>query len=314
MRPKLSTIICTYTRTHRLIESLKSIEQQTLPYNQFEVVIVTRLLAADHEENLNEFLKQTRLKVSIVPLSPECSGCSRARNAGLAEAKGEILHFLDDDTLVSSGCLKSYIDIFNSTDAMCAGGKIIPKFISDPPKWMQPALWPLLGVLDLGDRIREFSYPSNFPVGANMAFRREVFDRYGIFDVNLGPLGNIGIDADETDICYKIQFDEKKLLYCPDALVYHCIEGDKMNWRWMIRRSYNAGKGSAIVQLKHIPPSKVFVVAYKSLAGKREPQSFISGHHHMSLYAFSYHLQTRLAMMLGYGLEVMRAMFGIPTR
>lgn len=275
-----------------------------MPRNQFEVVIVTRLLKPEHEENLKNFISHTNLNIIIVPLLPDCVGCSRARNAGLAKANGEIIHFLDDDTMVSAGCLKSYVDLFNSTDAMCSGGRIIPKFITSSPNWMKPPLWHLLGVLDLGEKVREFNYPSNFPVGANMAFRREVFDRYGIFDPDFGPLGNIGIDADETDICYKIQMDGKRLLYCPDALAYHCIEGDKMNWRWMIRRSYNAGKGSAIVQLKHNSAITVFKVAIKSLIGKKEPNAFINQDIKMPLHAFYYHLQTRFAMMIGYGIAV----------
>jgi glucosyl-dolichyl phosphate glucuronosyltransferase len=314
MKPKLSTIVCTYTRTHRLIECLKTIEKQTLSRDMFEVVIVTRLLSPEHENNLKEFLKQTSLNTTIVPLAPECSGCSKARNAGLAKAKGEIIHYLDDDTLTTPDCLKAYVDIFDSTDAMGAGGRIIPKFISRSPAWMQPALWSLLGVLDLGNKVREFTYPSNFPVGANMAFRREVFDRYGIFDENLGPLGHIGIDADETDVCYKIQNDGGKLLYCPDALIYHCIEGDKMNWRWMIKRSYGTGKGSAIIQLKHIPASEVFAVALKSLIRKGEQQHFVAEHPRSSLYSRAYYVQTRLALMLGYGIEVFRALCGVPTR
>ena len=306
MRPKLSTIICTYTRTHRLIECLKSIEKQTLPPDQFEVVVVTRLLKPEHEKNLNNFIRHTNLNIIIVHLSPDCLGCSRARNAGLAKSKGEIIHFLDDDTLVSAGCLQSYVNLFNSTDAMCSGGKIIPKFITSPPNWMKPPLWHLLGVLDLGEKIREFNYPSNFPVGANMAFRREVFDRYGIFDPDFGVLGNIGIDADETDICYKIQRDGKRLLYCPDALAYHCIEEDKMNWRWMIRRAYTAGKGSAMVQLKHNSAFQVFMFGLKSLIRKKEPDTSLNNIK-MPLHALSYHLQTRFAMMLGYGIAILKA-------
>ena len=310
MDPYLSVVVCTYIRTHRLIECLKTLEEQTLDRSCFEVVIVTRGLSDEYEKQLSDFVNSTNLSTNRVRMPEDLAGVSAARNAGLKSAKGEIIHFLDDDTLASPECLQSYVDVFKSTDALCVGGKILPKFVTPPPSWLRRSHWPFLGTLDLGDDICSFSYPSNFPVGANVAFRREVFERFGPFDEDLGVLGRRRADGDETDICFRIQFAGGKLLYDPKALIYHCIEGDKLNKRWILRRALRLGKGSAILQLKHSPPITVIGSNLKSFFKK--PDRLVTGAGKSQdgpLHTRVFYFETKIALVLGYLLEMTKILF-----
>ncbi len=303
----LSIIICTYVRTHRLIECLRSIEEQSLDPSRFEVIVVSKGLAGKNEKRLDEFIKTTRL--TIRHICEEHPGLSVARNAGLKKAKGRIIHFLDDDTLVTRECLQSYIDLFESTDALCAGGRILPRFITPPPCWLSENHWAFLGTLDLGEEICSFNYPANYPVGANVAFRREAFNRFGHFDEELGIHGRKTVGGEETDLCYRIQTAGEKLLYCPKALVYHCIETDKLSRRWMRRTAYRQGKGSAMLQLKHSSTLTVLRSNLLSLLQreKHAGEPITKRHEQSACQQVSY-LETKIALALGYAVQMGKAL------
>ena len=247
--PLLSVIVCTYIRTHRLIECLRTLERQTLSADAFEIVVVSKDLAKDQRAALDEYSANTPLTIRHV--EEQKRGLSVARNVGFRHSRGRFILYLDDDTLVDAECLKAHVDLLESTGAMCSGGKILPKFLTPPPAWLRNGHWPFLSLLDLGDEVMDFAFPANFPVGANVAFTRTVFERYGLFDEDLGMNGRKTAGGEESDLCYRIWKDGERLLYNPAALVHHCIESDKLSKWWLIRTAYRQGKGAVLFQKKH---------------------------------------------------------------
>ncbi len=309
MKPYLSVVICTFVRTHRLIECLKSVEKQTLDSGRFELIIVSKGLCLEEIQWLDEYARSTLLVLKHI--REERPGLSVARNVGLRNAMGEVVLFLDDDTIAHRECLEAYVDAFKSTDALCAGGRILPEFVTPPPRWLQPGHWAFLGTLDLGDEICSFDYPANFPVGANVAYRAEVFERFGSFDEDLGIHGLKTAGGEETDLCYRIEAAGGKLLYVPRALVYHCIEADKLKKSWMRKTAYRQGRGAALLQLKHSPPLIVLGRNLLSMArrNKRAGESARKAPPPL-LHQRAFRLETRIALALGYGVEMMKALFG----
>jgi GT2 family glycosyltransferase len=55
--------------------------------------------------------------------------------------------------------------------------------------------------------------------GANMAFRKEVFDEVGLFDIRLGA-GASGCSED-SEMWYRILLKGHEILYTPRTIVYH---------------------------------------------------------------------------------------------
>jgi GT2 family glycosyltransferase len=62
------------------------------------------------------------------------------------------------------------------------------------------------------------------PFGANMAFRRRVFEKYGLFRVDLGP-GYRGLaGGEDTAVGRRVMSAGEKVVYAPEALVFHPVE------------------------------------------------------------------------------------------
>ena len=89
--PKVSVIVPTYNRADRLERALNSIVSQT--YQDFELIVVDDGSTDKTSQLMKSFPKAQYLYIK------KNSGVSKARNVGLAFAKGELICFLDSDDL-----------------------------------------------------------------------------------------------------------------------------------------------------------------------------------------------------------------------
>ena len=87
---------------------------------------------------------------------------------------------------------------------------------------MSKYLLPLVAALDMGSKIIPFP-GVKFPIGANMAFRSEVFQRNGDFDVNLGRRGKQLEGGEEKDLFLRMKKHNEAIYYHPEVVVDHII-------------------------------------------------------------------------------------------
>ena len=220
--PKLSVIVCTYNREKYLAKTLRYLREQSVDPSLYEVLIIdnnstdntarlcTDIISADNHGQFHYFLEKSQ-------------GHTYARNRGIMESKGEYLAFLDDDAWVYSNYCENIINYFHSNPEVIAlGGKITPVYEGLPPAWMTRYLWPLVAGLDMGGEVREFKH-SRYPIGANMAFRADVFKNYGYFNTELGRRGKALEGGDEKDMIFRLKKDGKKVHYVPSIHVKHII-------------------------------------------------------------------------------------------
>jgi GT2 family glycosyltransferase len=129
---------------------------------------------------------------------------------------------IDDDEEVNAGFLAAYLDFFASHPAaVAAGGPMVACWEEERPRWMSHYTEALAAsTIDLGGRVKRFPR-GRYPIGGNMAFRREVFERVGVFDTALGRTGsallgdeglNAGGDTFEANIRSKRRRTDKSLL------------------------------------------------------------------------------------------------------
>ncbi len=219
---RLSVIVCTYNREKYIGECLRHLADQSMDFGHFEVVVVNNKSTDNTEKIILKSMKENP-RVNFRYFVEERQGHTFARNRGVSESKGEILSFIDDDAFVCHGfCME--IDGFfeRHADVAAIGGKIIPEYESGKPKWMSKYLLPLVAALDRGDEINEFT-GSKFPIGANMAFRKSVFDKYGLFDPELGRRGKGLEGGDEKEFFLRLKKGKEKIYYVPQVAVRHII-------------------------------------------------------------------------------------------
>ena len=93
---KISVIIPTYRPGAYIFECLDSLRHQTLPKNQFEVIVVLNGERNPYEEQLFEYSQKYSDVASQVLYSEE-KGVSNARNIGIKHALGKYISFQDSD-------------------------------------------------------------------------------------------------------------------------------------------------------------------------------------------------------------------------
>ena len=241
MVSEISVIICAYTekRWNDLVVAVESIQHQTLPVREIVVVI-------DHNQRLLEQVHKDLPDVIAIENTEAC-GLSGARNSGIAAASGKILAFLDDDAMAASNWLVSLEETFSDPEVLGVGGPIIPLWLEKEPVWLPKEFYWVVGCTYRGmpetvSKVRNI-------IGANMAFRQEIFAIVGGFRSEIGRIGTLPLGCEETEFCIRARqhWSQKSCVYQPAASVSHRVPGTRTRWRYFFYRCYSEGISKAIV-------------------------------------------------------------------
>lgn len=105
MLPELSVVIPTYNRRDIVARCLRSLSEQTLPPEKYELIVVDD----GSTDGTEKMLESLELKPALRWKRIAHSGPSGARNRGLEMAKGEIVVFVDSDLIVEPQFLASHL-------------------------------------------------------------------------------------------------------------------------------------------------------------------------------------------------------------
>ena len=219
----ISLVICTYNRCRYLPEALQSIKAQTLSPQKFELIIVDNNSTDDTSIIAHRFIASNS-QLNIRYCFEASKGLSYARNRGIKEAGFPVVNYVDDDAILSPVYLEAMLDFFNNhPDAAGAGGKVIPKYeAGTAPNWMSKYLDGFVGKIDFGDELQLFTTAMKYPVGCNMAYKKEVLQKAGGFNDALK------FRSDDKYIFYQVKKISDKIYYVPDAWLYHYIDEDRL--------------------------------------------------------------------------------------
>lgn len=233
---RLSVVICTYDRVDVLSESLKSVAQQMLPTDEFEIVVVYN----EDDDASAEYLSSVSIP-NLRTATEDAGSLSAARNVGYQIASGEYIAYLDDDAVADPNWIASILETFETTnpEPSCVGGRVVGNLEHPKPKWLPDSL-PGLPVRDLGDEPRLLELPDESVIGANMAFPRRFLERHGGFSVKLGRKEGTLLSNEETAL--QVLADrENGVYYQPAAVVEHFIPADRLTISYFLRRFYWQG-------------------------------------------------------------------------
>lgn len=256
--PKLSVVVCTYNRVTYLIRALQHLhEQKGIDPDDYEVIIVNNNSLDDTESKVAQFLTDKHLDGKWTYVLEKNQGHTYSRNRGIKESSGELISFIDDDAYVRKDYCKAIIDFFRSEpDVSAIGGKIIPLYESEKPKWMSRYLLPLVAALDMGAKPQRFRR-GKFPIGANMAYRAKVFEDYGLFNTELGRRGQGLEGGDEKDLIFRLRQGKELIYYSPEVCVDHIIPAKRTQNEYIKGLAVGVGT-SEKKRLKKLPKSATF--------------------------------------------------------
>ena len=199
----------------------------------------------------NKIVKTTQLK--------ESAGVSGARNAGIAIAKGDVIAFMDDDAVAENRWIENLLNAYNERDAVAVGGKILPIWLGAKPDYLPEELYWLAAITHEGFAEEKIVEIRN-TFGPNMSFKKEVFQKAGLFNQNLGfaRKGLTYIQAEEPEFALRMKRElGKGVVYNPKAIVYHKIPPSKVKVGVLLKRAYYQGYSKALLRRLNISTDSV---------------------------------------------------------
>ena len=154
---------------------------------------------------------------------------------------------MDDDAVAKEDYLERIVSFFRDNPNACGlGGRIIPKYIPEEPKWMSHYVASLVGNFHYNETPCEFA-PGKYPLESNMIIYKADFDAIQGFNLALpGVVGTLRIGGEGKDFFYRLQALGKPIFYDPDIIVWHVVEVKKLTREYMYRIASGIGRGEKV--------------------------------------------------------------------
>lgn len=243
---QISVVICTYNRAQYLQDALESLYRQTLPLNQFEVMVVDNN-SIDQTKGICEAFIAAHPNAHFYYFLETQQGASFARNTGAARAQSPLLCFMDDDAIADPDYLEKIVQFFiRHPDAGGLGGRIIPRYIPKEPVWMSHYVSSLVGHFHYSETVSVFA-PNKYPLESNMIIRKADFDAIRGFNTALpGVMGTLRIGGEGKDFFFRLKALGRTIYYDPSIRVQHVIETAKLTREYMYRVASGIGRGERV--------------------------------------------------------------------
>lgn len=265
----ITLIVCTYNRCESLKTMLESVARSVVPKGvEWEVLVVDNN-STDRTRDVVEELSRSEGNHFRYYFEPQQGKCI-ALNSGIREAHGTILAFSDDDVTVEPDWLHNLTSNLNTSEWAGAAGRVLRTWTCPQPRWLslEPRYekigWALVSFdLDLEAGELPSAYP---PVGANMAFRSEVFSKHGGFRTDLGPKGNetgestqrkAGVRGnaeqhvprryDDTEFGRRLVENGERMRYEPSAIVYHPVQEERLTRHYFLSWWFGRGRDTNLI-------------------------------------------------------------------
>jgi GT2 family glycosyltransferase len=261
---KLSVVIPTHNRPGTLRNTLVALGEQTLPAKDFEVIVVDD----GSDESHRREIRSLRESFDFNLLEKEQGGLASARNRGADHAKGDILHFLDDDVIPAADSLEQHL----ATHAARTEPVAVVGALPFPPHVeMNAFLWYIerSGHYDLYKHPRKYpgGAPPMPPMNGNSSISRELFVRIGKYDESFRQYG-----SEDLELGYRLARSGVRFVYNPRAVGYHDHTKDFPRF---CADMETAGASLILVYRKYPDikaPKKIDIVEdpWRSLQGKKK--------------------------------------------
>lgn len=239
-----SIIIPTKNRLETLKEVIESIKNQK-DAPPFELIIIDD----GSEDGTPEFLKNLKPDFPFFFESINPSGPARARNIGIEKAKGKVILFFGDDTILNSRCLftHNFRQMENKFSCAVIGRTFwhkslkVTQFMDYINEWG----------LQFGFQLIEDpeNVPFNFFYTSNISVPKKFFEE-DKFDETFPYAA-----WEDIELSYRLYKKGLKIKYYKEAVVYHKHPTDIKKF---MERQYRSGVSASIFYKKH-PELKEFL-------------------------------------------------------
>jgi len=250
----VSVVLCTYNRADRLTVALDALARQRSGAD-YEVIVVDNNSTDHTAEVVRTAAERSGGRLRYV--FERSQGLSYARNRGIEVARGAIVAFTDDDVRVGDDWVERIVRALDAhPEVDYVGGRVMPHWLQQPPRWLTTAHWSPLALQDYGPEPLVSSRDRAIClVGANLAFRRPVFDYVGGFAPELGRVKDGIGSTEDHDMQLRIWRAGMRGLYEPAIVAYADVTPDRMTRAYHRRWHRGHGRHCATMRLRELVPA-----------------------------------------------------------
>jgi glucosyl-dolichyl phosphate glucuronosyltransferase len=239
--PRITVAVITYNRSRYLRETLAGLARQDYPADQWELLVVDNNSTDATGDVVASFVGSSPTPRRLVE---KAQGLDHGRNRAVAEALGEIVVLIDDDIILEPDWLTQIAAPFLSEKARAigvVGGEVVPVFPDGIPAWLRGAHRPLAFRADAGPLP-----PHQAPMGANFAFPKWVFTRFGGFKTELDRQGAALFGGGDSDMIRRVRAKGLEAWFVPGAKVLHQIPAGRLTLKYALRHAFDSARSRVV--------------------------------------------------------------------
>lgn len=227
--------LCVIARNEEsVIENLfRDIEKQDYSHEDMEIVLVNSMSTDATRKLMEDFAKKKREKSFAKVLVKDNPKGNQAAgwNVAIESASGDVIIRVDAHAMLPSDFVKKNMSCINSGEYVCGGAR--PNIAVKKGKWTDMLLAvesSLFGssIASYRRKDTEKKYVKSIFHGA---YRKEVFQKAGLFNENLGR-------TEDNELHYRIRQAGYKICYDPEIISYQHV---RSTWRGMLKQKYGNG-------------------------------------------------------------------------
>jgi len=283
--PLITVGVATYNRAAVLRQMLACLVRQDYPIDRLELLVIDNNSADNTRESVAEFevkldaetrsatatsrpktgAAQTPATHAVRYIHEAQQGLGHARNRAIAEAHGDIIVLPDDDILMEPDWLRTLCAPLVSEwrkgpqTIGCVAGEVLPIFPDGLPEW-----------------IREWHGPQGFrsaeegpgplpktayPMGANFAFPRWVFERLGLFSTELDRKGASFFGGGDREMLRRIHEADFAVWFVPAASVLHQMPASRTTFRYAARHAFDSARSRVVERTRLGKGTPIYLVS-----------------------------------------------------
>ncbi|HKC62589.1 MAG TPA: glycosyltransferase [Pyrinomonadaceae bacterium] len=246
----ISVIISTYNRCDMLPCAIESLLAQEAGATRYEIIVVDNNSTDRTREVMESFIAQTDVPLRYIFEGRQ--GLSYGWNTGIQHARAPIIALMDDDTSASRDYVAKIKRAFDEhPEVDFIGGKVLPHWKREPPRWLTRKHWAPLPLQDYGEEPFYINQARPLCV-VNKAFRYCVFERFGFFKPELGRIKDSIGSSEDHDLQLRVWQAGGQGMYVPDVIIFAEVQEERLTKRYHRRWHTGHGHFHAIMRIEEL--------------------------------------------------------------
>ena len=242
---RVTVAVITHNRARLLRQALAGIVRQDYPSDRWELLVIDNNSTDDTRDAISSFATALPTPRRVAEMR---QGLDFGRNRAIEEAKGDLIVLVDDDVIVEPDWLSQLVAPFSSESAHkigVVGGEVVPVFPDGLPGWLEGSHRPL------GFRSDPGPLPAGqAPMGANFAFPKWAFVRFGMFDTRLDRQGARLFGGGDSEMIRRLRAVGLEVWFVPGAKVLHQMPAERLTLGYSLRHAFDSARSRVVDQIR----------------------------------------------------------------